>query len=88
MIKMVFTDLRNGAAAGWLFFRLATAHAGQQGRDLHGFPYVDAYGRLPDWLDRYQSRYLTASPARTALENSQLFRWPPDDITIICETVH
>ena len=38
-------------------------------------------------LDPYQSRYgrFTASPARTALENSQLTR---GDITIICETVH
>ena len=38
----------------------------------------------------YESRYgrFTASPARTALKNSQLIRRPPDDITIICETVH
>src|SRR6202047_1680209 len=38
-------------------------------------------------LDPYQSRYgrFTASPARTALKNSQL---TCGDITIICETVH
>jgi hypothetical protein len=38
-------------------------------------------------LDPYQSRYghFTASPARTALKNSQL---NCGDITIICETVH
>src|SRR5271165_4061276 len=38
-------------------------------------------------LDPYESRYgrFTASPARTALKNSQL---TCGDITIICETVH
>jgi hypothetical protein len=39
-------------------------------------------------LDPYESRYghfVTASPARTALKNSQL---TCGDITIICETVH
>src|SRR5580704_11088014 len=38
-------------------------------------------------LGPYQSRYghFTASPARTALKNSQL---TCGDITIICETVH
>jgi len=55
------------AAAGWLFFRPATA-----GLD----PYESRYGRF------------TASPARTALRNSQLIRRLPGDITIICETVH
>jgi hypothetical protein len=30
----------------------------------------------------------TASPARTALKNSQLIRHLPDDVIIICETVH
>ena len=38
-------------------------------------------------IDPYESRYgrFTASPARTALKNSQL---TCGDITIICETVH
>jgi hypothetical protein len=39
-------------------------------------------------LDPYESRYgrfVTASPARTALKNSQL---TCGDVTIICETVH
>jgi hypothetical protein len=52
-------------------------------------------GRLavfpPPWrIDPYESRYgrFTASPARTALKNSQLTRRPPGDISIICETVH
>ena len=43
-----------------------------------------------DSLDPYESRYghFTASPARTALKNSQLTRRPPGDVTIISETVH
>src|ERR1700745_3855410 len=46
--------------------------------------------RPPDSLDPYQfrdGRFATASPARTALKNSQLTRRLPDDLTIICETV-
>jgi hypothetical protein len=42
----------------------------------------------PRRIDPYESRYgrfVTASPARTALKNSQL---TSGDITIICETVH
>ena len=41
-------------------------------------------------LDPYESGYgrFTASPARTALKNSQLIRRPPGDIIIICETAH
>ena len=41
----------------------------------------------PRRIDPYGSRYgrFTASPARTALKNSQL---TCGDITIICETVH
>src|ERR1700693_4460779 len=48
-------------------------------------------GRLafppPRRIDPYESRYgrFTASPARTALKNSQL---TCGDVTIICETVH
>src|ERR1700756_4705857 len=42
--------------------------------------------RPPDSL-RY-GRFATASPARTALKNSQLIRRLPDDVTIIFETVH
>jgi hypothetical protein len=51
------------AAASWLFSRPAAAMA--------------AGG-----LDPYESRYgcfVTASPARTALKNSQLIRRPPGD---------
>src|ERR1700751_6169986 len=39
----------------------------------------------PDSLDPYQFRY---GRFARALKNSQLIRRLPDDVTIICETVH
>ena len=41
--------------------------------------------RPPDSLDPYQFRY---GRFARALKNSQLIRRLPDDVTIICETVH
>ena len=55
---------------------------------VHRLAYNGDFARCS--LDPYESRYgrFTASPARTALKNSQLTRRLPGDITIICETVH
>src|SRR5271165_4840543 len=53
------------------------------GRDLHGFLVLTRMGDCrtrPVWL-RY-GRFARA------LKNSQLIQRPPDDVTIICETVH
>jgi hypothetical protein len=81
--------------ASWLFFRVA--HSARINSDMGAslLPvrlgpsstiYMWAAKAPNSWRKMVlDGRFVTASPARTALKNSQLTY---GDVTIICETVH